>query len=147
MVTLGNPILANVDRDLWPHIRKQTYRIHILPILDGFSDWPWFTIGLQTCPNRERWLSTSRWKKPTTFKVELAWILRDFPAFCPNVLAASHMMSYVWSFTPWPPWQLHIFHSCASFSAFNFPDVSPTWLRLQNNTGGLKNAYVFRSVL
>lgn len=84
MVTLGNPILANVDRDLWPHIRKQTYRIHILPIFDGFSDWPWFTIGLQTCPNRERWVSTARWIS-SNFQQNGPPSLRDFPAARPNV--------------------------------------------------------------
>jgi hypothetical protein len=62
--------------------------------------------------------------------------IKGFPSGPPECPKASHMMSYVWSFTPWPSWPLHMFHSCAAFSAFNFPDLSPTWLRLQNNTGG-----------
>ena len=69
--------------------------------------------------------------------------IKGFPSGPPECPKASHMMSYVWSFTPWPSWPLHMFHSCAAFSAFNFPDLSPTWLRLQNNTGGVEKRVRF----
>lgn len=107
MVTLGNPILANVDRDLFTYSQTNLQNSH----LANFGWFLWLTMVYYRSSNMSKSATMA-----FHFTVDLQQLsterpgfIKGFPSGPPECPKASHMMSYVWSFTPWPSWPLHIF--------------------------------------